>query len=106
MDCCALLVGPCVEIKLVTSNQGQDWSWSLGTCSSNQKYIRYSEYITECCLNPGMYTLKCTLTSTLVQGWNGAFIEFEGTQYCKDFLSGYEKAIPVIIRGKYRFSKV
>ena len=62
------------------------------------------EYTEECCLNPGVYTLKCKNEED--DGWYGGFLEIQGKHYCKDFLDGDEKSVQVtIVSGKYGFRK-
>ena len=33
-------------------------------------------------------------------GWNGGYIEIQGTRYCERFTSGREKAIEISIKGQ------
>ena len=92
-------------MKLTTKQHAGENSWSLDTCSSAHTYENDMEYFIECCLNVGVYTLKCQDSSG--DGWHGGFIEIQGTQYCEDFSGGTQKSISVSIGalGKYRFSQ-
>ena len=96
------ILGNCFDVKLTTAQYGFESSWSLGTCSSSQSYSSDEEYVEQCCLDVGVYTLKCL--DQFGDGWHGGFIEIQATQYCEDFSSGNDKSIQVTI-GKYRFSQ-
>ena len=88
---------------MTTEGFGNDISWSLGTCTSSQAYESYTEYVEQCCLGDGVFTLKCI--NPVGDGWYSGFIEIQGNQYCGDFSlsDGHEKAIPITIvnSGKY-----
>ena len=100
---CAVL-GNCFDIKLTTAAFGNEYSWSLGTCSSNQEYSDNKEYIEECCLDAGVYTLKCTDYG--YDGWYEGSINIQGKTYCDDFYGDYEEAIEVtIVTGKCIFTQ-
>ena len=64
------------------------------------------EYTERCCLNDGVYTLKCQ--DSYGDGWHGGFIEVRGTEYCEDFTGGSDKSIQIPIgeTGKYHFSQI
>ena len=74
------VIAPCFDVKIVTSNGGYENSWSLGPCKSNQTYENHDEYHEKCCLQYGKYELSCKDTSG--DGWEGGYIEINGTKYC------------------------
>ena len=82
---------------MTTKQYGQENSWTLGTCSSNVlvTYSNNEEYIEECCLDVGVYTLNCQ--DAYGDGWHGGSIEIQGKQYCVDFTDGSVKSILVTI---------
>ena len=86
---------------MTTKNYGNEYDWSLGTCSSNQGYADNMEHTEECCLNAGEYTLKCK--NAFDDGWNGGFLTIQGTNYCENFNTGSEEVaqVTVVIEGKY-----
>ena len=87
---------------MTTKEYGNENSWSLGTCLSNQAYDDNLEYTEECCLDAGVYTLKCK--DEFADGWSGGFMDIQGKQYCENFSDGSEEVIQVtIVTGKYRF---
>ena len=86
-----------MTVKTVTSDWASENSWSLGTCVSEQTYQDDSEYNQDCCLEYGVHTLTCK--DSYGDGWNGAYIEIEETQYCDDFDAGFEKTAQIIIMG-------
>ena len=81
------------------------YSWSLGTCSSN------TEEAVWCCLDAGVYTLKCKNEEGYA--WYEGFITIQGNNYCENWYEdqyyednwdGYEESIQVtIVTGKYMF---
>ena len=85
----------------------------MGTCLSDQTYTDYTEYIEECCLTAGVYTLKCQ--DSYGDGWHGGFIEIQGTKYCDDFtsivgvsnsiLDEQNTQITIVSQGKYHFTE-
>ena len=89
---------------MTTKQYANEISWTLGTCAS-QTYGDFSEHIEECCLDVGLYNLKCQ--DSYGDGWNGGLIEIQGTQYCEDFSAGLEMYILVTIDTlcKYDFRK-
>ena len=91
---------------MTTKSYGVEISWSLGTCSSVENYYSNTEYIEECCLNTDEFTLKCK--DSFGDGWQGGFIEIQGTKYCEDFTAGTEKSIQIDINAssKYCFSQI
>ena len=100
-----VLLGNCFDVKLTTKGYGSEINWSLESCSNGQMFSDDMEYIEVCCLNPGVYTLKCG--NSYGDGWNGGWIEIQGIKYCEDFYDGPEKYIQVTIvtSGKYSFSQ-
>ena len=88
-------------MKLTTRSFGEEISWILDLCESNGGYGDYGEYMQQCCLIPGSYNLECK--DSYGDGWNGGYIEVDGTKYCESFTSGSEETNEVIIQagGKY-----
>ena len=83
----------CKNIKIVTKSWGKENSWTLGSCSSAQKYKSKKTYTEECCQPTGNYKLTCK--DSYGDGWHNGYIEIGGTKYCKDFQSGSEKTLDV-----------
>ena len=83
---------------MTTSDYGEEISWTLGNCTSGQTYGNDQSYEEDCCLHPGTYTLTCE--DSYGDGWNGAYIEIKGTQYCDDF-DGFEETAQIIVTGMY-----
>merc|ERR1711994_561088 len=46
-------------IKIRTEKWGQENSYAIGSCLSNQKYASHKNYEEECSLAPGSYYLDC-----------------------------------------------
>ena len=89
---------------MTTTDFGDEYSWSLGTCSGNQAYGDNMEYTEECCLNAGVYTLKCKDSNN--NGWDNGFIDIQGTKYCENFNNGREEAVEVtVVAGKYGLAR-
>ena len=83
---------------------GSEISWTFGNCTSNQVYESRQIYTEECCQLEGDYRLLCK--DSYGDGWNGGYLEIDGTQYCtnSDFGSGHEhEIIDVAMPGKYVF---
>ena len=78
-------------------HNGNDNTWKLGTCSSSKTYESLKEYSEQCCLTPGTYTLECQ--DSYGDGWNGGFIEIQGSNYCKGFLDGSSENAIITIEG-------
>jgi len=75
-------------------------SWSLGSCSSEETYGNFNNYIKQCCLAPAAHTLTCQ--DSYGDGWSGGSIEIQGQTYCEDFFDGSSVTTEVIIHtGKY-----
>ena len=70
----------CFDIKTITSNGGNENSWTLGSCSSNKTYDNHNQYEEECCLPHGKYELSCNDSNG--DGWEGGYIQINGTSYC------------------------
>ena len=62
---------------------------------SNQEYSGNGEYFEECCLDAGVYTLKCK--DSHGDGWFEGFITIQGKTYCETFIDGPEEAIEVTV---------
>ena len=89
-----LLSELCGDIKIRTENWGNENSYSVGTCASSQSpYSSYNDYVEECCLRPGTYTLDCKCT--FGDGWHGGYLEIAGVRYCDDFLYGSTQTVAV-----------
>ena len=56
-------------------------------------YTNYYDYVEECCLQPGTYTLDCKCTYG--DGWHGGYVEIAGVRYCDDFLFGSNQTVAV-----------
>ena len=98
------LVVICTDIKIVTESWGSEISWTFGNCTSNQVYESRQIYTEECCQLEGDYRLLCK--DSYGDGWNGGYIEINGTQYCtySDFETGHEhEVIDVAMPGIYVF---
>ena len=78
----------CGEIKIRTGSWGVDNSYSFGSCASNtlSTYSSYTEFVEECCLEPGTYTLECKCSHG--DGWHGGYVEIAGVRYCENFVDG------------------
>ena len=61
-------------------------SWTLGHCSSSQRYEDFKQYDEKCCLSPGLHTLVCINTEK-PEGWKKGYIAFQGHRYCDDFMA-------------------
>ena len=87
-------------MKLTTLNYGNEISWNLGSCQGNGGYGNYAEYIEQCCLPTGSYTLQCKDSAN--NGWHGGYIEVDGQKYCDNFLGGnVETSQITVVNGKY-----
>ena len=64
---------------------------------STQTYEEDQEYNEQCCLPSGTYTLSCE--DSYGDGWQGGFIDIQGSHYCEGFLSGSSENIQLIIEG-------
>ena len=84
-------------MKLSTGWRGKGISWNFPGCDGTSSYERNQKYTKVCDIIPGKHTLTCKNDDGF--GWNGAFIEIEGREYCNDFNSGYEKKIEIFIIG-------
>ena len=89
-------------MTLTTKGDGNENSWSLGACSSNRGYGNNQEYIQQCCLAPGNYSLECK--DSYGDGWHGGYIEVDGIKHCETFSSGSVQTIEIIINGKVKLS--
>ena len=87
----------CFNVTLTTQKYGRDISWSVGTCTSNrcyrcnQSYTDYSLFTQECCIGNGTTDALITCTDGYGDGWDGAYIEINGQQYCENFTTGFEQ---------------
>ena len=94
-----MLIGiRCVEVKMETQDYGDESSWTLAHCSNDETYGNYQEYITQCCLPPGNYTLECK--DSYGDGWNGGYIEVDGVKYCESYYSGTVMTSEIMIQGR------
>ena len=96
----------CFQIKLITLSYGSEISWTLGTCSSDTTYIDNQEYLQQCCLSPGNYSLQCI--DSYGDGWNGGYIEVDSTRHCQNFSSGALMTVDVnwkIGTDRFMFNK-
>ena len=76
----------CLEIKVVTTNEGSLIDWKFGPCSSSLSYADHETYIERCCLREGIHTFSC-LNKKKPIGWLDGYIEFQGQRFCDDFMS-------------------
>ena len=86
----------CFEVKTTTKSYGDEISWLIGSCASNNGYGNNQEYTQQCCLPFGTYNLKCT--DSYGDGWHGAYIMVDGTKYCESFSSGGAMTIGITIQ--------
>ena len=87
-----------------TERSGDEVYWTLGIClgPKNDEYFNHRIHTEECCLNAGVYPLKCM--DDAGDGWDGGFLKIQGKQYCGNFNAGDEEAVNVnIVTGKYGF---
>jgi len=86
----------CYNISIRTGTNAEQILWLLfhdsGFCSSDQTYSDNSTYTVECCHDELGTTLWCLDAG--VDGWHGATLTINGTQYCSDFQS-------TAVMGKY-----
>ena len=102
----------CFDIKTVNgeSNQYEDETWNLGTCSKSfsgyqespfDMFTSYASAIQRCCLAPKNYDLTCHDSSRYHDGWNGGALEIFGHKYCDDFVDRIVRR-KVEVSCKYR----
>ena len=72
-------------------------NWEIGSCygpkriydeqtkSFSDQYEANKTYIDNCCLTPGVYTLRC-MNLEGPYGWGKSFLEIQGQRYCDDFV--------------------
>ena len=89
----------CFELSLSTVSYGNEISWTLGTCSSNQVYGNGQTISHTCCLSGGKHSLTCS--DSFGDGWNGGYITIENKEYCKDFLALNSMTVDVWIGVEY-----
>ena len=78
-----------VCLTQITKPYGYEISWRLepqdpdvvlsDSCVSDS-YYSYGTFEQKCQLKEGLYTLECL--DSYGDGWNGGYIEIQGTQYC------------------------
>ena len=90
----------CLEIKVVTTNEGSLIDWKFGPCSSSLSYADHATYIERCCLTEGIHTFSC-LNKEKPIGWLDGYIEFQGQRFCNDFMS-YKTMSHIHIKGEMR----
>ena len=83
----------CRMIKIQTTAYGDENSYQMSKCASEQKYGNNQEYKEKCCLAPGTYTLNCKCSYG--DGWHGGYVEIGGNKYCQDFNGGELKSVTV-----------
>ena len=88
----------CFAVELTTKAWASEISWSIGTCSSKERYKNRQKYSTQCCMPAGDYTLTCK--DSYGDGWHGGYIKINGKTFCKNFRSGKETKSPVNISEK------
>ena len=93
----------CFDVSLTTKAYAYEVSWSLGSCASlyntntGLQYTDNKVFSEQCCLSAGEYTLECK--DSYGDGWDGGFVEIQGTRYCDKFLSGFSTTTPITITG-------
>ena len=93
-------------MKLNTKGSGNSDRWNFGSCVSAGNYREYQQYTQKCCQPPGTYTLTCKNYGWFMDGWEGGFIEIQGTKYCTQFTSGQIATKQVTIEGIHRCLKI
>merc|ERR1719221_1881340 len=91
----------CFNVHTIAENNGDEVSWTLGTCTSS-KYQSATVYVEECCLELGVYTLKCMDSEG--DGWmyydyenRASALWIQGVEYCGDFPDGYSHSENITI---------
>ena len=87
----------CVEVSITTFDYGDESSWTLAHCSSDESYGNNQEYSNQCCLTPGTYTLECK--DSYGDGWHGGYIKVDGVKYCESYTSGSVMTSEIIIQN-------
>ena len=82
----------CTTINIRTERWGNEISYAIGRCVSQQWYGSVRNYQEECCLAPGKYTLDCN--DSWGDGWNGGYLEIDGNRYCDSFY-GHKESVDV-----------
>jgi len=81
-------------VTIVTADDGLENSWTLSGCTGGP-YNSNSNYVENCCVSPGVYSLSCI--DEKGDGWQGGYLEINGERYCDDFYSGTRFVRPVTI---------
>jgi len=84
-------------VEVTTNTWASEMSWTIGSCSSSQKYSNNKIFVEKCCLFPGDYILRCK--DSYGDGWKGSYVKIDGKRYCQHFKSGKEKMAQVTIRN-------
>jgi len=89
-------------IELHTSVWASEISWHMfGSwhCNAYGWHEDGQVHTTDCCLDDGMYTLKCM--DSFGDGWHGAYLLIDGIKYCEDFTDGsyMQEKVPLGISG-------
>ena len=84
-------------MMITTKGGGDENTWVLGPCQGTDVYGNDSQYTENCCLPPGSYNLECK--DSLGDGWQGGYIELNGTRYCETFNSGKEEITEITMIG-------
>ena len=87
--CCISGSEGCFDVRLTTKFYGNQISWSVGSCTSNQPYRDDKVFTQECCHADGSYKITCKDSGG--GGWHGGYLEINGQQYCKDFTGAIEQ---------------
>ena len=83
-------------MTMKTFEYGDESSWTLADCSSEDTYGNYQEYSQQCCLTHGSYTLECK--DSYADGWHGGYIKVDGVKYCESFSTGSVMTSEIIIQ--------
>ena len=78
----------CFDVNYVGNmdeyNSEASWSITPGTCSAGPDVFgEYQDHSQQCCLTAGTYTLNCM--DKYDDGWDYAYIEIKGSNYCVDW---------------------
>ena len=84
-------------MSITTFDYGDESSWTLAHCSSDESYGNNQEYSNQCCLTPGTYTLECK--DSYGDGWHGGYIEVDGVKHCNSYDSGSVMTSEIMIQG-------
>jgi len=82
----------CLDVTLSTARYGNEISWTLDTCTSEQDYGNNQEYTQTCCWQTMPATMDLVCEDSYGDGWHGAEITVLGNTYCDNFMTGHSMA--------------